>query len=122
MKTNYSFENVTISFTARMNKGLLLDPPLILFLTWTRDCSSAAGVLCEAKYGARKTRNCEKPGFCHRQKWPQKKEPKFSSVKWSKTSCEEGEEIELTANVQDIADGNMVTLHKKAIYYGGSNE
>ena len=28
------------------------------------------------------------------------------------------EEIELTANVQDIADGNMVTLHKKAIYYG----
>ena len=39
-----------------------------------------------------------------------KKEPKFSSVKWAKSSCEEGEEIELTANVQDIADGNMVTL------------
>ena len=38
------------------------------------------------------------------------KNPKFSSVKWSKTSTEEGEEVELTANVQDIADGNMVTL------------
>lgn len=51
-----------------------------------------------------------------------KKEPKFSSVKWAKSSCEEGEEIELTANVQDITDGNMVALHKKAIYFGGSNE
>ena len=30
------------------------------------------GVLCGAKYGARKTRNCGKPGFCRRQKWPQK--------------------------------------------------
>ena len=40
----------------------------------------------------------------------EKKEPKFSSVKWAKSSCEEGEEIELTANVQDITDGNMVTL------------
>ena len=40
----------------------------------------------------------------------EKKEPKFSSVKWGKSSCEEGEEIELTANVQDITDGNMVTL------------
>ena len=76
----------------------------------TRDCSSAEGVLCEAKYGARKTRNCEKPGFCHRQKWPQKKEPKFSSVKWAKSSCEEGEEIELSASVEDITDGNMLTL------------
>ena len=38
------------------------------------------------------------------------KNPKFSSVKWSKTSTKEGEEVELTANVQDIADGNMVTL------------
>ena len=38
------------------------------------------------------------------------KNPKFSSVKWSKNSTEEGEEVELTANVQDIADGNMVTL------------
>ncbi len=72
--------------------------------------SSAEGVLCKAKYGARKTRNCEKPGFLRSKKWPQKKEPKFSSVKWEKSSCEEGEEIELTANVQDVADGNMVTL------------
>ena len=40
----------------------------------------------------------------------EKKEPKFSEVKWSTTSVDEGEEAELTANVQDIADGNMVTL------------
>ena len=40
----------------------------------------------------------------------EKKEPKFTSVKWSKTSCKEGEEVELTASMQDIADGNMVTL------------
>jgi hypothetical protein len=40
----------------------------------------------------------------------EKKEPKFSEVKWSTTSVEEGEEAELTANVQDIADGNMVSL------------
>ena len=40
----------------------------------------------------------------------EKKEPKFSEVKWSTTSVDEGEEAELTANVQDIADGNMVSL------------
>ena len=40
----------------------------------------------------------------------QKKEAKFSSVKWAKTSCKEGEEIELSAGVKDITDGNMVTL------------
>ena len=40
----------------------------------------------------------------------EKKNPKFSSVKWAKTSAKEGEEVELTASVQDIADGNMVTL------------
>ncbi len=62
------------------------------------------------------------PVFAIGKNGPPKKQPKFSSVKWVKSSCEEGEEIELTANVQDIADGNMVTLHKKAIYYGGSNE
>ena len=44
------------------------------------------------------------------QEEAEKKEPKFSSVKWAKSSCEEGEKIELTANVQDITDGNMVTL------------
>ena len=44
------------------------------------------------------------------RKEAENKNPKFSSVKWSKTSTEEGEEVELTANVQDIADGNMVTL------------
>ena len=40
----------------------------------------------------------------------EKKEPKFMGVKWAKTSCREGEEIELSAGVKDIADGNMVTL------------
>ena len=38
------------------------------------------------------------------------REPKLSSVKWSLESVEEGEEAELTASVQDIADGNMVSL------------
>lgn len=36
--------------------------------------------------------------------------PKLSSVKWSVESVEEGEEAELTASVQDIADGNIVSL------------
>ena len=40
----------------------------------------------------------------------EKKEPKFTGVKWGKTSAKEGEEIELSAGVSDIADGNMVTL------------
>ena len=40
----------------------------------------------------------------------EKKEPKFSNVKWASTSVKEGEEVELTASVQDIDDGNMVTL------------
>ena len=39
-----------------------------------------------------------------------KKEPSFQSAKWAKTTAEEGEEIELTATVRDIADGNTVTL------------
>lgn len=45
-----------------------------------------------------------------RKRESEEKEPKFSSVKWGSTSVEEGEEAELTASVQDIADGNMVTL------------
>lgn len=40
----------------------------------------------------------------------EKKKPQFSSVKWTKTSAEEGEEVGLTATVRDIADGNAVTL------------
>ncbi len=44
------------------------------------------------------------------QEEKEKKEPKFSSVKWGSSSAEEGKEVELTASVQDIADGNMVTL------------
>ena len=39
-----------------------------------------------------------------------KKEPSFQSAKWAKTTADEGEEIELTATVKDIADGNTVTL------------
>lgn len=74
----------------------------------TRDCSSAEGVLCKAKYGAKA--ELRKAQFLPQAKMAPKKEPKFSSVKWAKSSCEEGQEIELTANVQDITDGNMVTL------------
>ena len=44
------------------------------------------------------------------QEEKEKKEPKFNDVKWSSNSVDEGEEAELTASVQDIADGNMVTL------------
>ena len=38
------------------------------------------------------------------------REPRFSDVKWSAATVAEGEEAELTAGVQDIADGNMVSL------------
>ena len=38
------------------------------------------------------------------------REPRFSDVKWSAATVAEGEEAELTACVQDIADGNMVSL------------
>ena len=44
------------------------------------------------------------------QEEKEKKEPKFYSVKWGSSSVEEGKEVELTASVQDIEDGNMVTL------------
>ena len=40
----------------------------------------------------------------------EKKEPAFQNVRWSKTCVEEGEEVELSAGVKDISDGNMVTL------------
>ena len=40
----------------------------------------------------------------------EKKEPKFSEVKWSSASVDEGKTAVLSASVQDIADGNMVTL------------
>ena len=48
--------------------------------------------------------------FEREQKEKEKREPKFTSVKWGSQSVKEGEEAELTAGVQDIADGNMVTL------------
>ena len=38
------------------------------------------------------------------------REPRFSDVKWSAATVAEGEEAELTAGVQDIADGDMVSL------------
>ena len=38
------------------------------------------------------------------------REPRFSDVKWSTATVAEGEEAELTAGVQDIADGDMVSL------------
>jgi phage baseplate assembly protein gpV/uncharacterized Zn-binding protein involved in type VI secretion len=38
------------------------------------------------------------------------KKPQFTTVKWGKTSAKEGEELELSAQVKDIEDGNMVTL------------
>ena len=38
------------------------------------------------------------------------KKPQFTTVKWGKSSAKEGEEIELSAQVKDIDDGNMVTL------------
>ena len=40
----------------------------------------------------------------------ERKEPQFSSVKWTKTAADEGEEVRLEATVKDIADGNTVTL------------
>lgn len=48
--------------------------------------------------------------FERERKEQENREPKLSSVKWSAESVEEGEEAELTASVQDIADGNMVSL------------
>ena len=38
------------------------------------------------------------------------KKPSFTQVQWGTTRVGEGEEVELSAGVRDIADGNMVTL------------
>jgi phage baseplate assembly protein gpV len=48
----------------------------------------------------------------------EKKKPEFTSVKWGKGSAGAGEEIQLTAQVKDIADGNMVTFQ---IWQTGQN-
>ncbi|MDR0320569.1 MAG: phage baseplate assembly protein V [Treponema sp.] len=40
----------------------------------------------------------------------QTKSPEFTNAKWVKTSVKEGEKAELSAQVKDIADGNMVTF------------
>jgi uncharacterized Zn-binding protein involved in type VI secretion len=39
-----------------------------------------------------------------------KKEPVFTEVKWGKGKVKEGEAVEISAVVKDIADGNMVTF------------
>jgi uncharacterized Zn-binding protein involved in type VI secretion len=44
-----------------------------------------------------------------REKQNQKK-PEFTTVKWGKSNVKEGEETELSAQVKDIEDGNMVTF------------
>ncbi len=38
------------------------------------------------------------------------KKPEFTTLKWGKGQVKEGEEIELSAQVKDINDGNMVTF------------
>ena len=39
-----------------------------------------------------------------------KREPEFTVVKWTKAKAKEGEKAELSAQVKDIDDGNMVTF------------
>ncbi len=38
------------------------------------------------------------------------RKPEFTTLKWNKTNVKEGEELELSAQVKDIDDGNMVTF------------
>ena len=45
-----------------------------------------------------------------REKKEEKKDRKFESVRWEKTTVKEGEEVKLKASVKDIEDGNGVTL------------
>jgi uncharacterized Zn-binding protein involved in type VI secretion len=40
----------------------------------------------------------------------EKKKPEFTTVKWNKTEAKEGEMLELSAQVKDINDGNMITF------------
>ncbi|GHV58396.1 hypothetical protein AGMMS49579_25830 [Spirochaetia bacterium] len=40
----------------------------------------------------------------------EQKEPEFTMVKWGKPTAKEGEEVELSGQVKDIEDGNMVTF------------
>ncbi len=40
----------------------------------------------------------------------EKKKPEFTTLKWGKGQVKEGEEIELSTQVKDIDDGNMVTF------------
>lgn len=62
-----------------------------------------------------------KDSYEKEQEEKEKKEPKFQNVKWGTASAEEGEEVELTASVQDITDGNMVTLQVFREGYGPEN-
>jgi uncharacterized Zn-binding protein involved in type VI secretion len=40
----------------------------------------------------------------------EKRHPEFTQARWGKAKVKEGEELELLADVRDIADGNMVTF------------
>ena len=49
-------------------------------------------------------------GYVKETEEKERKEAKFGSVRWGKTEAEEGEAVELSAAVEGVADGNMVTL------------
>lgn len=49
-------------------------------------------------------------GYVKETEEKERKEAKFGSVRWGKTEAEEGEAVELSAVVEGVADGNMVTL------------
>jgi uncharacterized Zn-binding protein involved in type VI secretion len=40
----------------------------------------------------------------------EQRRPEFTAARWGKSAVQEGEAVELTAQVKDIADGNMVTF------------
>jgi len=56
MNTKQSFDRTIFSPASLYGQGIAAAP---------------LGVLCRAKYGACKTRNCGKPGFLRSKKWPQ---------------------------------------------------
>jgi hypothetical protein len=43
----------------------------------------------------------------------ERKKPEITAARWSKSEVKEGEEVELSAEVKDIGDGNMVTFQIK---------
>ncbi|GHU06567.1 hypothetical protein FACS1894147_13260 [Spirochaetia bacterium] len=46
----------------------------------------------------------------NREREAGEKKPEFTGARWGAAKAKEGEEIELSAQVKDIADGNMVTF------------